>query len=411
MREYKIHTLSNGIRVIHNQVTTSKIVHCGIMLDVGSRDETLENQGIAHFWEHMAFKGTRKRKSFHILNRLESVGGELNAFTDKEKICFFASLRDEYFERAVDLLADITFESEFPKNQLEKERGVILEEMSMYFDDPDGALQDEFDALIYDRHSMGMNILGRTDTIKSFSKKHFQEFIANHLDTRKIVFSVVGNIEWEKVVELSEKYLGRVRKVVSSVKRKKINGYKPNTKIIQRPVKQGKCAIGRTAFSIKDERRGLFYFLNNILGGQGMNSKLNLALREKHGFVYSIGSSFTPFSDTGIFSISFGTDPLQMNKAVELVKKELRKMVEEPMGTRQLSTAKEQFMGQVAMSEENNGGFMMMMARSLLDLGKVPSLDDLFKQVKGATSKEIQNLAIEVFDEKEMSMLVMEPGK
>lgn len=411
MREYKIHTLSNGIRVVHNQVTTSKIVHCGIMLDVGSRDETLENQGIAHFWEHMAFKGTRKRKSFHILNRLESVGGELNAFTDKEKICFFASLRDEYFERAVDLLADITFESEFPKNQLEKERGVILEEMSMYFDDPDGALQDEFDALLFDRHSMGMNILGRADTIKSFDKKHFQEFITNHLDTRKIVFSVVGNIEWEKVIELSEKYLGRVRKVISSVKRKKINGYKPNSRIIQRPVKQGRCALGRTAFSIKDERRGLFYFLNNILGGQGMNSKLNLALREKHGFVYSIGSSFTPFTDTGIFSISFGTDPQQMNKAVELVKKELRKMVEEPMGTRQLSTSKEQFMGQVAMSEENNGGFMMMMARSLLDLGKIPSLDDLFNQVKQATSKEIQQLAIEVFDEREMSMLVMEPGK
>lgn len=379
------------------------------MLDVGSREETFDNQGIAHFWEHMAFKGTRKRKSFHILSRLESVGGELNAFTDKEKICFFASLRDAYFERATDLLTDITFHSEFPKHQLEKERNVILEEMSMYFDDPDGALQDEFDALLFGRHSMGMNILGRTDSVKAFNKKDFQDFIAHHLDTSKIVFSVVGNIEWQKVLAISEKYFGRIPKVSSGVKRKKFTGYKANTKVIQRPIKQGRCAIGRTSFSIHDSRRGLFYFLNNIFGGSGMNSKLNLALREKHGFVYSIGSSFVPFSDTGIFAISFGTEPTQMKKAVELVKKELRKMMEEPLGSRQLSTAKEQFMGQLAMSEENNGGFMMMMARSVLDLGTVPSIDALFKQVKDVSSKTLQELANEMFDEKSMSLLIMEP--
>ncbi len=411
MREYKIHTLSNGIRVVHNQVTTSKIVHCGIMLDVGSRDETYANQGIAHFWEHMAFKGTRKRKSFHILSRLEAVGGELNAFTDKEKICFFASLRDTYFERAVDLLTDITFHSVFPKNQLERERHVILEEMSMYYDDPDGALQDEFDALLFGHHSMGMNILGRADSVKTFNRKHFQDFIAQNLDTSKIVFSVVGNIEWDKAIAMAEKYFGRVPRLTSAVIRKKFLGYKPIQKVIQRPVKQARCAIGRTAFSIHHEKRSLFYFLNNIIGGQGMNSKLNLSLREKHGFVYSIGSSFSPFSDTGIFAISFGTDPSQMNKAIGLVKKEMRKMADEPMGTRQLAIAKEQFMGQVAMAEENNGGFMMMMARSILDLGKVPSLDQLFLKVKQTTAREIQQLAVEMFDEKMMSLLIMEPEK
>jgi predicted Zn-dependent peptidase len=411
MREYQIHTLNNGIRVVHNQVTTSKIVHCGIMLDVGSRDETHANQGIAHFWEHMAFKGTRKRKSFHILNRLESVGGELNAFTDKEKICFFASLRDEYFERAVDLLADITFYSEFPKPQLERERSVILEEMSMYYDDPDGALQDEFDTLLFPRHSMGMNILGREETVKTFSKKDFRDFIDQNLDTRKIVFSVVGNITWEKVIELSEKYLGKFKQTTSKTKRKKFDGYKAHHRVIERPVKQGKCAIGRTTFSIHDDRRGLFYFLNNILGGPGMNSKLNLELREKHGYVYSIGSHYVPFSDTGIFVITFGTEPSQMERAVSLVKREMKKMVEEPMGKRQLSTAKEQFMGQVAMSEENNGGYMMMMARSILDLGKVPTLDELFLKVKYATAEEIQQLAAVLLNEKEMSTLIMQPDE
>src|SRR6185436_10082136 len=168
MRDYEIFTLNNGIRVVHNQITTTKIVHCGIMLDIGSRDETADNQGIAHFWEHMAFKGTRKRKAFHILNRLEALGGELNAFTDKEKILFYASLRDEYFERALELLTDITFDSIFPSTQINRERNVILEEMSMYYDDPDDSLQDEFDGLIFSGHSLGMNILGTQKTVKAF---------------------------------------------------------------------------------------------------------------------------------------------------------------------------------------------------------------------------------------------------
>jgi predicted Zn-dependent peptidase len=411
MRDHKIHTLSNGIRVVHHRVTTSKIVHCGIMLDVGSRDETLENQGIAHFWEHMAFKGTHKRKAFHIINRLETVGGELNAFTDKEKICFFAALRDEYFERALELLADITFNPVFPKNQLERERKVILEEMSMYFDDPDGALQDEFDALLFPRHSMGMNILGREDTVNNFSRRHFQEFIAKNMDTSRIIFSCVGNVSWKQVVELAEKHLGKVRPRHSRIKRKPFKNFDAREKIIQRPVTQGRCAIGRTAFGIHDNRRGLFYFLNNVLGGPGMNSRLNLALREKHGIVYSVGSQFTPFSDTGIFSVMFGTDPLQMEKAIEMVKREMRKMTEVPMGHRQLSTAKEQFMGQIAMSEENNGGFMMMMARSLLDIGTVPSLDELFNTVKRAKASDVRKLAEEMFDEKKMSTLILEPTK
>jgi predicted Zn-dependent peptidase len=409
MRDHKIHTLSNGIRVVHNRVTTSKIVHVGIMLDVGSRDETLENQGIAHFWEHMAFKGTRKRNSFHIINRLEVVGGELNAFTDKEEICFFAAVRDTYFERALELLTDITVNPVFPKNQLERERKVILEEMSMYYDDPDGALQDEFDALLFPRHSMGMNILGREETVRAFSRRDFQDFIGENIDTRRVIVSCVGNIPWEKVVELAERHLGKVRARKSKTKRNSFKNYRAHDKAIQRQVTQGRCAIGRTAFGIHDNRRGLFYFLNNVLGGPGMNSRLNLSLREKRGIVYSVGSQYVPFSDTGIFSVMFGTEPSQMPKAIELVKQELKKMGDTRMGERQLSTAKEQFMGQVAMSEENNSSFMMMMARSLLDLGQVPSLDDLFNVVKQASAEQVRQLAEEMFDERKLSTLVLEP--
>lgn len=409
MRKYEIHTLKNGIRLVHNQVTSTKIVHCGIMLDVGSRDEDIANQGIAHFWEHMAFKGTRKRKSFHILNRLESLGGELNAFTDKEKILFYASLRDEYFERAVELLADITFDSIFPKEQIEKERHVILEEMSMYYDDPEDSLQDEFDATVFSGHSLGMNILGSQKTVNGFKRSDFTSFVKKHLDTRKIVFSSVGNVSMEVVVRLAEKYLGHVPASKSLVKRKKFTGYKPKEVVLTRDVKQARCAIGRESYKLSDEKRSPFYMLTSILGGSGMNSRLNLALREKHGFVYSIGSHFVPFTDTGLFVISFGTDPSQLKRSIELIKAELKKLCDEPLGIKQLASGKEQLLGHLAMAQESNISFMMMMARNLLDLGTVLSFEEIQDRVRNTTSATLQKLANEMFDPKKLSYLMMVP--
>jgi predicted Zn-dependent peptidase len=409
MREYNIHTLKNGIRVVHNRVTSTKIVHCGIMLDIGSRDENPENQGIAHFWEHMAFKGTRKRKAFHIINRLESLGGELNAFTDKEKILFFASIRDDYFERALELLTDITFESIFPASQIERERHVILEEMSMYVDDPDGSLQDEFDTVVYGGHPLGMNILGTEKTVKSFRHADFKTFVKNHIDTRRIVFSITGNIEHEEVIRLAEKHMGHIPRIVSSQHRKKFTGYRPKEVILKRPIKQSRCAIGRTSYSLQDDKRGSFYLLNNLLGGSGMNSRLNLSLREKHGLVYSIGSSFTPFTDTGLFAITFGTEPKQLTKSIRLVKDELNKLCNEKMGVKQLASAKEQIMGQVAMAEESNISFMMMMARSILDLNKIQSLEEVFARIKSTTAEDILKMSNEMLDMDKMCYLIMEP--
>ncbi len=409
MREYSIHALKNGIRLVHNRVEATKIVHCGIMLDIGSRDENPTNQGIAHFWEHMAFKGTRKRKAFHILNRLESLGGELNAFTDKEKILFFASIRDDYFERAVDLLTDITFESIFPAEQIERERNVILEEMSMYHDDPEGSLQDEFDALVFKGHSLGMNILGTEKTVRSFKRSDFRAFVKRHIDTRRIIFSVSGNVSLEEAIRLAEKYMGPIPKITSQRQRKSFSGYKPREVTLKRQVKQSRCAIGRTSYSLKDEQRGAFYLLNNILGGPGMNSRLNLTLREKHGFVYSIGSQFVPFTDTGLFAITFGTEPTQLNKSIRLVGEVLRKLREEKMGVKQLSSAKEQIMGQVAMAEESNISFMIMMARSVLDLGRIPSIEEIFERIRDTSADEIMKMANEMFDEGKMSYLMMEP--
>lgn len=410
MKNEFLFTLPNGIRVVYQHVPTTKIVHCGIFLDVGSRDENHANQGIAHFWEHMAFKGTEKRKSFHIISSLDAVGGELNAYTDKEKIVFYASVRDQYMERAIDILSDITFHSVFPQAQIDKERGVILEEMAMYLDTPDDSLQDEFDALLFENHPMGMNILGRQETVSSFMRKDFVSFFKNHVDTSRVVFSCVGNIPPDKIEKLATQYL-RIRKSTRKVVRERAVRYVPREKEVTRPVKQGRCAMGREAYPIYHENRIPFYMLVNMLGGPGMNSRLNIALREKYGFVYSVDAHYVSYTDTGMFVIYFGTEISQLEKCISLVKKELVKLMDAKLSVRQLAAAKEQIKGQLAMSEENNLNQMMMMGRSILNRGYVPSLDEIFGLIDQTNAKRIQQMAQEMFDPAQLSYLKMIPGK
>ncbi|MBT1706170.1 M16 family metallopeptidase [Chryseosolibacter indicus] len=411
MKNIKIYTLSNGIRIVHQPVATTKIVHCGIILDIGSRDESFDNQGIAHFWEHMAFKGTKRRKAYHIISSLDSIGGELNAYTDKEKVVFYASVRDNYFERAVDVLSDITFNSIFPDNQIEKERGVILEEMAMYLDSPDDSLQDEFETVVYGNHPMGMNILGRPETVKSFRKRDFVSFVKNHMSTDKIVFSCVGNIAPEAIERIARSYFEGIPKQKATAKRKRFSNYKPGEVILKRTVKQAKCAIGRDAYPFGHENRIPLFLLVNMLGGPGMNSRLNLALREKYGFVYSIDAHYIPYTDTGMFAVFFGTEPKQLDKCISLVKKELYRFCEKPLTSRQLSSAKEQLKGQLAMAEENNLSLMLMMGRSLLDIGNIPTLEETYNTIDEITSKKLQKIAKEIFNEDSLSYLIMEPEK
>ncbi|MCI0750897.1 MAG: insulinase family protein [Flammeovirgaceae bacterium] len=410
MRDTTLFTLANGIRVIYQNIPNTKIVHCGVFLDIGSRDESYHNQGIAHFWEHMAFKGTRKRTSLQIINSLESVGGELNAYTDKEKIVFYASLRDSYFDLATDVLTDIAFHSSFPAKELEKERGVILEEMAMYLDDPDDSLQDEFETVIYGEHPMGMNILGRKDTVKKFRKKDFVSFCNQHLDTNKIVFSVVGNIPLMEVEAIAKKYLEPLKKQKRLALRKRITPYKAKQVELKRPVKQAKCAIGRQSYSIYNkDNRYPFFMLVNILGGPGMNSRLNLALREKYGFVYSVDAHFAPYSDTGMFAVFFGTEPRQLNKCVQLVQQEMNKFCDKKLSSKQLLAAKEQLKGQLAMAEENNLSLMLMAGRVVLDLKQVPTIEEIFKRIDDVSANDILRVAQDMFKENELSYLQMIP--
>jgi predicted Zn-dependent peptidase len=410
MRDAKVFTLSNGIRVVHQFIPTTAIVHCGIVLDIGSRDETQANQGIAHFWEHMAFKGTKKRTTLDVISSLDSIGGELNAYTDKERIVFYASVRNEYFERAVDVLSDITFSSIFPEKELEKERNVILEEMAMYQDSPDDSLQDDFENIVYGKHSMGMNILGRPETVKRFRKKDFLQFFKEHLDTSKVIFSCVGNVGLDVVEEMASKYLGTLRPQKSVRKRKKFSGYKVKEKELNRILSQAKCALGRDAYPIKHEDRIPLYFLVNFIGGPGMNSRLNLALREKYGFVYSIDAQYTAYSDTGMFAIYFGTETRQLDKCIRLIKQELIRCVDKPLSARQMIEAKEQIKGQMAMAEENNLSLMLMMGRSVLELGRVPTLDEVFSKVQDLDALRVMAVAEDIFDVDKLSCLKMLPN-
>lgn len=409
MLDYEIFTLPNGLRIVHKEVNYTKIAHCGFILDIGSRDEDINQQGIAHFWEHMAFKGTKKRRAFHILNRLDSVGGELNAYTTKEKICFYASVLDTYFENALELLYDITFESVFPEKQIEKERNVILEEMAMYYDAPEDAIQDDFDDLVFAGHPLGRNILGTTESIKSFEREDFKKFISDNLDTEKLIFSSVGPMPMKKVIRLAQKHFSDLPTKTASKKRITFNNYHPRQEEAFRSLTQSQCAIGRPAYNIKDEKRLSFFALLNILGGPGMNSRLNLALREKYGYVYAVEASYTPYIDTGMFGIYFGTEPGQLNKGIKVVYKELKKLREVKLGTVQLHSAKEQLIGQLAMAEENNVSLMLMMGKSLLDLQKIEDIEDIYKKIKAINATELQDIANEMFKEDTLSILTFKP--
>jgi predicted Zn-dependent peptidase len=407
--DFEMITLKNGIRVIHKQVSHTKVAHLGFILDVGSRDEQKDQQGIAHFWEHMAFKGTKNRKSFHVINRLEVLGGELNAYTTKEKICFYASLLDIHYEKAFELLHDITFNSVFPSKEIEKERTVILEEMSMYEDTPEEAIQDNFESIVFADHSLGYNILGTEQTVSSFKRSHFHKFIKENFDTSRLVLSSVGNIPFSKVKSLAERYLSHMPSIQTRHKRVLFKKYTPLTEVKRKPIHQAHCMMGLPAYGLMSEKRIPFYMLVNLLGGPGMNSRLNMSLRERHGYVYSVEASYNAFVDVGLFSIYFGTEPKHLEKSKMLVHKEIKRLKESPLGSVQLHGCKEQIMGQLAMSEENKVSFMQMMGKSLLDLGEVQSLESIFKKIRSVNSRQLRQIANEVFIEDDFSELTYLP--
>lgn len=408
-KEYELIELPNGIRIIHKEVNHTRIANIGIMLDIGSRDELPEEQGLAHFFEHMVFKGTGKRNSYYIINRLESLGGELNAYTTKEKICLYASLLDNHIDKAVELLADITFNSTFPEKQIEKERSVILEEMSMYRDTPEDAIQDEFDEQIFPNHPLGRNILGTEKTVNSFSHGDFRTFLDRNLNTEKIILSSVGNYPASKILKLAKKHLPHIPHKNNTPERVLFSGYSPTRKEVSKSISQAHFALGMPSLSLKDENRIAFFFLVNLLGGPSMNARLNLNLREKHGLVYGVEASYSPFIDTGQFGIYFATDPKNLKKSQRIILKEIELLKNKPMGSMSLQKAKNQIKGQMALSEENKNAIMLMMAKSQLDLNRIPNINNVFDKIDAITSSQIQDLATEYLPIDQMSSLAYLP--
>lgn len=409
MQDHSIITLQNGIRIVHKQIQNSKIAHCGFILDIGSRDESPLQLGLAHFWEHMAFKGTETRKSFQIINKLDTLGGELNAYTSKENICFYASVLNDHTEKAFDLLTDITFNSIFPENQIDKERNVILEEMAVFQDAPEDAIQDELDQLIFSDHPLGTNILGTKKSVQSFRQSDFFQFIRQNLSTDRLIFSSVSSLPFSKVVRLAKKYLNDISPYTTQKPRESFENFIAKTRIEKKHINQAHCGIGTLTYNNQDPRRLPFSLLINTLGGPAMNSRLNLALREKHGYVYSIDANYAAFHDVGLMSIFFGTEKKQLYKSVDLVIKELRKLINKPLGSGQLHKSKEQFIGQMAMAEENNISLMLMLGKSLLVHNKIETFDDVVKKIRNVSSNELFEIANEIFDENKLSFLYFVP--
>ena len=401
------HILQNGIRIIHQQVE-SPAAHFGIILNTGSRDELPEEQGIAHFIEHIIFKGTKKRKAYHILSRIEDVGGELNAYTSKEETAIYSTFLNEHYARSMELISDIVSNSTFPSRELEREKEVVIEEINSYKDSPSELIFDDFDELLFDGHPIARNILGSPELIKTFNKKSISRFIERNYHTDEMTLSSVGNIPFERFLLLAEKYFGEMPTKLRTHDRQAFDNYTPGFKRMNKDTFQTHCMIGNVAYNAQSKNRMGMVLLNNILGGQSMNSRLNLSLRERNGMAYNIESSYTSFSDTGQFSIYFGTDKENLEKAIKLVKKEFRLLKEKKLGTLQLSKAKKQLIGQIAISSENRDDLMLTLGKSFLLYNKIDSLPVIYEKIENITSEMILEIANEILDEKSLSTLIYE---
>ena len=406
--QYFTHTLSNGIRLVHKPVD-SMVAHCGITINAGSRDELLAEQGMAHFIEHLIFKGTSKRRAYHILSHMENVGGEINAYTGKEDTCIYASFMHIHYARCLDLISDIVFHSSFPEKEIQKEKDVVIDEINSYKDNPGEQIFDDFDGLIFKNHPLGSNILGTPRHLKKFRKEHIINFLQKNYVTHEMVISSVGKIDFKKLIKLAERYFGHLPPSVKKNPRESLNGYDAETKLVKRRNHQVHCVMGSRAYSADNDKKTALVLLNNILGGPGLNSRLNMAVREKHGLCYNIESHYQPYTDTGLFSIYLGTDHGFIDKAVALVLRELERLREKRLGSLQLKRAKLQLQGQVAISFESNLNEMLSLGKSIILYNKIDTLEQINQKIEKVNAFELLEVASEIMNPARLSMLMFKP--
>jgi predicted Zn-dependent peptidase len=410
MIDYQVHTLPNGIRLLFKH-SPSTITHCCFMVNAGARDEKPGKDGLAHFIEHLLFKETERRSTNQILNRLELVGADLNAYTTKEYTCLHASLLKQHLARAIDLFEDLIFHSTFPEEELQKERGVILDEIASYLDQPEEAIQDDFESILFKGHPIGNNILGSPGSVDALSKTDIDDFIQSNYNTGQMVFGVFGDYDFDRLIKMFSKYFERIKVNDRQKTRVAPIAVKGETRSVKKPISQTHCIIGNSAYpSNHPDKYGLL-LLNNLLGGMGMSSRLNLEIREKHGIAYTIESGYTSFTDTGIFNIYFGTDAEKADKALRLTHRELKKLRDNQLSTLQLHQAKQKFIGQIALAEENRMSLILSMAKSLMDFNRVDSLEEVFAKINAVTAEQLLAISNEVFAPPALSTLIFEPGE
>jgi len=399
------HTLDNGIRLVHHR-TNGMVAHCGLLVNTGSRHESAAQHGMAHFIEHMLFKGTSRRKAYHILSCLDDRGGELNAYTTKEETAVHASVLKEDLERAVELICDITFNSTFPHKELEKEKEVITEEIKATLDNPGELIFDEFEELIFPGMPLGRSILGTPETVKAFTRQDLVRFVAGNYNTDQMVFCSVGNIPEEKIFRIFRKYFGTIIPKISTKRNFKKGSYSPSTIIKDKDTNQNHCIIGNITYGFKHKNRIGMFLLNNILGGPVLNSRLNLSLRERNGYAYNIESGYNAFCDTGIFSVYFGTESHNLEKCLSIIRLEMNRLRQDRLGTIQLSRAKNQIKGSLARAYENHESLMLSLAKNLMVFNRIDSLEVICKKIDALNASQLLEIANEVFEPGGLSTLI-----
>ncbi len=406
---YQRHRLANGIRLIHRP-SSSPVAHCGLIINTGSRDEEPEEQGLAHFIEHVIFKGTSKRKSFHILSHMENVGGEINAYTSKEETCIYGSFMYPYYERWFDIVADITFHSSFPEKELKKEKDIITDEINSYKDNPAEQILDDFDEVIFDGHPLGRNILGTPRHLKTFDREKIKTFIDKNYVTENLVICSVGRIDFQRLIRLAEKYFGCIPSGSRQMTRRTPAKYLPRQIIVRKKNHQAHCITGNQAYNLSHKYKTALLLLNNLLGGPGLASRLNMSVREKHGFCYHIESMYQPYSDSGILSIYFGTDPGYVEKTISLINRELARLRNHMLGSVQLQRARNQLCGQVNIAHDSNLNEMLFIGKKVLHFDRSETLAEINQRIGSVTAPDLMEVANEIFDPMKMSFLTYKPS-
>lgn len=401
------HTLSNGIRLVHQPIE-SPVAHCGIVINSGSRDETEIQHGMAHLIEHLIFKGTQKRKAHHILSRMEDVGGEINAFTTKEETCIYTTFFNNYYQRAFELIADIIFHSTFPSKEIQKEKEVIYDEINSYKDSPIEQIFDDFEEQAFQPNSIGRNILGSEISLERINREDLLEFYHSTYCTNEMVVSSVGKVPFKNIIGYFEKFFTEIPLQKRMIQRTAYNRnhYLTVSKEIKKNTYQAHCMIGNLAYSNREEQRFILYLLNNILGGPGMNSRLNMTLREQKGLAYNIESNYNTYSDIGLIQIYFGTDKHDLNRCVETIYSEIRKLCRKKLGSLQLSRAKRQLVGQIAIASENYENQMLSNGRSILLFDDIDSLKVITEKINSITAEQLVEVSNEILNIDQFTQLV-----